>query len=69
MCPFRWLDSNQMAETNEFSDKQKEVKAFCNPVITQLYRGVQAGAGDQSRGCGMQSGQTFGAYPTVEEVD
>merc|ERR1711925_57954 len=26
-----WLDSNQLAEKDEFTDKQKEVEAVCNP--------------------------------------
>merc|ERR1712071_175036 len=27
----KWLDSNQLAEVEEFADKQKEVEAVCNP--------------------------------------
>merc|ERR1712014_80436 len=33
----KWLDSNQLAEVEEFNDKQKEVEAVCNPIITKLY--------------------------------
>jgi len=64
----KWLDSNQMAETEEFSFKQKEVEALCNPIITRLYQNAQSGQGPAG-GCGMQSGDKFGAGPTVEEVD
>ena len=64
----RWLDSNQMADTEEFSDKQKEVESICNPIITRLYQGAQGGAA-QPGGCGRQSGNNFSAGPTVEEVD
>merc|ERR1711913_91857 len=33
-----WLDANQTAEVDEFKDKQKEVEAICNPIITKLYQ-------------------------------
>merc|ERR1719371_78230 len=33
----KWLDANQLAEVEEFSEKQKEVEAVCNPIITKLY--------------------------------
>merc|ERR1719500_1050414 len=42
----KWLDSNQLAEVDEFQDKQKEVEAVCNPIITKLYQqGEAPGAG------------------------
>merc|ERR1711863_45759 len=37
----KWLDANQLAEVDEFQDKQKEVEGICNPIITKLYQ--QAG--------------------------
>merc|ERR1719168_526684 len=37
----KWLDANQLAEVDEFTDKQKEVEGICNPIITKLYQ--QAG--------------------------
>merc|ERR1712183_75520 len=33
----KWLDANQLAEVEEFNDKQKEVEGVCNPIITKLY--------------------------------
>lgn len=36
----KWLDANQLAEEDEFKDKQKEVEAVCNPIITKLYQGA-----------------------------
>merc|ERR1719223_1877937 len=39
----KWLDANQLAEVEEFADKQKEVEGVCNPIITKLY----ASAGGQ----------------------
>jgi len=64
-----WLDQNQMAETEEFKDKQKELESICNPIISKLYQ--QAGSNMPSGSCGAQSGQGFGGSsgPTVEEVD
>ena len=32
----KWLDANQLAEVEEFADKQKEVEGVCNPIITKL---------------------------------
>ncbi len=61
----RWLDGNQMAEKDEFQDKQKEVEAVCNPIITRLYQ-QQGGPGPQG-GPGGAPGAQGG--PTVEEVD
>lgn len=58
-----WLDQNQLAEKEEFADKQKELETICNPVMTKLYQG---GAG------GVPGGPTAGATPggpTIEEVD
>merc|ERR1711954_537254 len=36
----KWLDANQLAEVEEFNDKQKEVEGVCNPIITKLYQGA-----------------------------
>ena len=74
----KWLDANQLAEVEEFQDKQKEVEAVCNPIITKLYQsaggagmpdmggmpgGGMPGAGGAAPGAGSGSG------PTIEEVD
>merc|ERR1712061_482027 len=32
-----WLERNQMAEVDEFKDKQKELEAIFNPIIKKLY--------------------------------
>merc|ERR1719450_1372571 len=29
-----WLEGNQMAETEEFEDKRKEVEGICSPIMT-----------------------------------
>jgi len=78
----KWLDANQLAEVEEFNEKQKEVEAVCNPIITNLYQ--EAGAGGMPGGMpgGMSGGMpggmpggpgagsgSSGAGPTIEEVD
>jgi len=67
-----WLEQNQMAEIDEYKDKQKEVEGLCNPIISKLYQQNQGAANGMGAGnCGSQSGQGFGSNcgPTVEEVD
>lgn len=75
----KWLDSNQLAEVEEFNDKQKEVEAVCNPIITKLYAdaggapgGMPGGMPDMG-GMGAAAGGApsgaGGAGPTIEEVD
>merc|ERR1712203_628330 len=39
----KWLDANQLGEVEEFNEKQKEIEAVCNPIITKLY-GAAGGA-------------------------
>ncbi|KAJ1698902.1 hypothetical protein LUZ63_007414 [Rhynchospora breviuscula] len=33
----RWLDSNQLAEAEEFEDKMKELEGIINPIIAKMY--------------------------------
>ena len=64
-----WLDSNQLAEADEFEDKMKELEGICNPIIAKTYQGAagpdMAGgmAGDAPAAGGS------GAGPKIEEVD
>lgn len=57
-----WLDANQLAEKDEFADKQKELESVCSPIISKLY---QAGGAPPGAAPG---GQAAGG-PTIEEVD
>jgi len=61
-----WLDSNQMAEKDEFDAKQKEVEGVANPIMMKVYQSA-GGAPD----AGMPTGTDAqgGTGPTVEEVD
>jgi len=77
----KWLDANQLAEVEEFNDKQKEVEGVCNPIITKLYQGAggmpggmpdMGGMGGGMPGAGGAApgaGGAGGAGPTIEEVD
>merc|ERR1712228_455530 len=56
----KWLDSNQLAEVEEFQDKQKEVEAICNPIISKLYQ--QGGAPGGGMHNGMSSGMPNGMH-------
>jgi len=56
----QWLDSNQLAEKEEFEDKQKEVEELWRPLISKIY-----GQGAP----GPSAGASAGSGPTVEEVD
>merc|ERR1719336_948268 len=50
----KWLESNQLGEVDEFQDKQKELEAVCNPIITKLYQ--QDGAPGDTMPNGMPNG-------------
>ena len=70
----KWLDSNQLAEVEEFTAQQKEVEGVCNPIITKLYAagGAPEGMPDMGGmgGAGAPPGAgQGGAGPTIEEVD
>ncbi|RUS70344.1 hypothetical protein EGW08_021897 [Elysia chlorotica] len=69
-----WLDSNQLAEQDEFEHKQKEIEGICNPIITKLYQGMGGAPGGmpdlgaQGAGAAPNAG-SGGSGPTIEEVD
>merc|ERR1711928_189537 len=53
-------DENQMAEKDEYEDKQKEVEQVCNPIIQNLYQGAGGGAPGGMPGGGMPGGGMHG---------
>ncbi|GJP76604.1 hypothetical protein CLOP_g7023 [Closterium sp. NIES-67] len=71
-----WLDQNQLAEVDEFEDKQKELEGVCSPIFSRMYHqsgGVPAGAGggmggDEPMG-GAGGAGAGGQGPKIEEVD
>ncbi|KAG5334324.1 HS71L protein, partial [Acromyrmex charruanus] len=63
-----WLEANQLAEKEKFVDKQKELEAICNPIVTELY---QSGGtlDDFPDTGGAESNPSDGTGPTIEKVD
>merc|ERR1712218_131975 len=53
----KWLDANQLAEVDEFQDKQKEVEGICSPIISKLYQQAGGAPGGMPEGMpGMPGG-------------
>jgi len=70
----RWLDANQLAEKEEFEDKQKDLEKVCNPIITKMYGAAGAPPGGPggfpgAPGGGAPPGAGGAGGPTIEEVD
>ncbi|XP_059487471.1 heat shock 70 kDa protein cognate 4 [Neocloeon triangulifer] len=72
----RWMDSNQLADKEEFEHKQKELEGVCNPIITKLYQSGAAPPGSMPGGmpggmpgAGAPPPSGGGSGPTIEEVD
>jgi L1 cell adhesion molecule like protein len=68
-----WVDNSQAAATDEYKDKQKELEAIANPIVSKFY---QAGGAPGAGAGGAPGGFPGGAPPsggdsgpTVEEVD
>lgn len=57
-----WLDSNTLAEKEEFDDHLKDCQRVCGPVMAKMH-----GSGGGDEGSKQQTGGRGG--PTVEEVD
>ncbi|KAI5073338.1 hypothetical protein GOP47_0011351 [Adiantum capillus-veneris] len=66
-----WLDGNQLAEVEEFEDKQKELESLCNPIISKMYQGGAGGDMPNMPGGGANPsyGGSTGPGPKIEEVD
>lgn len=58
----KWLDTNNLAEKDEFEHHLKELQRVCSPIMAKIHQGGSAGA-ESAGGAGGQRG------PTVEEVD
>jgi len=65
-----WLERNQMAETEEFEAKQKELEGVINPIMMKVYQSAGGGGMPDMGGMGGAGAAPGGAGgPTVEEVD
>ncbi|CAI9094371.1 OLC1v1030096C1 [Oldenlandia corymbosa var. corymbosa] len=61
----QWLESNQLAEIDEFEDKMKELEGVCNPIIAKMYQGADGAASMDNSSVPSSAG----AGPKIEEVD
>merc|ERR1712149_169432 len=59
----KWLDSNQMAEKDEFNHQKKELEKVCTPIITKMYQGAGGGmpGGMPDMGGAAAGGDSTGA--------
>ena len=64
-----WLDSNQLAETDEYEHEQKELEQFCRPIVSKMYQANGAGPMPTGASAEMPSGSRNSNGPTIEEVD
>ncbi|XP_062518164.1 heat shock protein 70 B2-like [Corticium candelabrum] len=55
----KWIESNTLAEAEEYEEKLKKLQQVCSPVMSKLHSASPGGAENGSNGRG----------PTVEEVD
>jgi len=70
----QWLESNQLADKEEYEEKKKELEDVVNPVFSKLNQGMPSGMSG-----GMPSGMPSGmpgvqeevtnSGPSIEEVD
>ncbi|XP_050518621.1 heat shock protein 70 A1-like [Diabrotica virgifera virgifera] len=71
----KWLDSNTLADKEEYEEKQKELTRVCSPIMTKLYQGSQNNNQQPNGGLPGSCGQEYGGFggnqtgPTIEEVD
>ncbi|CAF1302340.1 unnamed protein product [Rotaria sordida] len=59
----KWMETNQLADKDEFEHKLKEIEKICSPFMAKLYGGESNMSDDHS---GPKSN---GNGPTIEEVD
>jgi len=68
----KWLDSNQLADKEEYEHKQKEVEKVCTPIVTKMYGdagGAPGGMPGGMPGAGDAPTAPGAGGPTIEEVD
>lgn len=63
-----WLDSNSLAEKEEYEHHLKELQKVCGPIMAKMHG--SGGASGQAQAGGNSAGAAPGGKgPTVEEVD
>jgi len=61
----KWLDSNQLAEKEEFVDKQNELEKITRPLMAKIY---ENNGQTEDETCGQQESHSQ-SEPTVDDVD
>lgn len=70
----RWLDSNQLADKEEFEHRQKEIENACRPIMMKIYQQQQHHPGANGS-CGSNAYPGYNGFksnndgPVVEEVN
>merc|ERR1711959_863114 len=67
-----WLESNQMAEKEEYEAKQKELEGIVNPILQNLGGGGMPGGMPDMSGMGGAGGMGEAPAddgPKIEEID
>jgi len=60
----KWMESNSLAEKEEYDHQMSEMQKVCSPVMAKLH-----GAGQSTPGGTEYNSTAGGSGPTVEEVD
>merc|ERR1712146_147250 len=60
-----WLDTHQDGEKEEYSEKQKELEAVCNPILTKAYQGANANGVLQPQGISIYQSKTKQTSPST----
>lgn len=66
----QWLDSNNLAEKDEFQHKLETLQSQCSPIMAKIHQG--SGGSTNADGAPNFGGQNVGGKasgPTIEEVD
>merc|ERR1712054_450074 len=64
----KWLDSNQLGEKEEFTEKQRELEEMTGPLMAKIYQQGQSGSTGKFSSEEHRS-TTDHRGPTIEEVD
>jgi len=64
----KWLDSNQLGEKEEFTEKQRELEEITGPLMAKIYQQGQSGSTGKFSSEEHES-TTDHRGPTIEEVD
>ena len=66
----QWLETNQLAEVEEFESKRKELEEVFNPVMEKIYSSAMpSGMEDMAMPSPSASNQATHVDPKIEEVD